>query len=307
MQAGTQGNTTDGNAAQRHEAPAVWCVIVNWNGWADTLDCLVSLRAQTHRNLTTVVVDNGSTDDSVQRIRSAFPEVHLVETGSNLGYAKGCNAGIRVALEANAELIWLLNNDTVCPPDTLEKLVGCATAHPEAGLIGSVLLYAHDPTQIQAWGGGRIRPVIGYVKHFTEPAEFTRNCYPTFASVLCRSEVFREVGLLYGGFFMYCDDSDFCLRMQKSTGWKTVIAADTAILHKEGASSKIRDRKPFMTTIVTVSTLRLIRRNSPWYFAGMPVFVMLRMGNRLLRGDGQGVRAVWRGVIQYIREPMPRE
>lgn len=290
---------------QNNEAPGVWCVVLNWNGWADTLDCLASLRTQTYRNLTTVVVDNGSTNDSVQRIRSAFPEVNLIETGSNLGYAKGCNVGTRAALEAGVEFIWLLNNDTVCPPDTLEKLMRSAAAHPEAGLVGSVLLYAHNPSQVQAWGGGKIDPWIGYVRHFTAPVEFTRNCYPTFASVLCRSEVFREVGLLYEGFFMYCDDSDFCLRVQNNTRWKTVIAEDTAILHKEGASSKNGERNPFMTMVVTVSTLRFIRRNSRWAFAGMPIFVMLRVGKRLLRGDARGVRAVCKGVIQYIREPMP--
>lgn len=291
---------------QSSEAPGVWCVIVNWNGWADTLDCLASLRTQTYGNLTTVVVDNGSTNDSVQRIQSAFPEVRIIETGKNLGFATGCNVGIRAALEAGAKFIWLLNNDTVCPPDTLEKLVHCAMMHPDAGLVGSVLLYAHDPAHVQAWGGGKIQPWIGYVTHFTAPVEFGRNCYTTFASVLCRSEVFREIGLLYEGFFMYCDDSDFCLRVRRKTEWKTVIAPDTAILHKEGASRKTSE-KPFMTTVITVSTLRLIRRNSRWAFVGMPVFVVLRIGKRLLRGDARGVRAVCEGVIQYIREPMPQQ
>lgn len=288
---------------QNSETPGVWCVIVNWNGWADTLDCLASLRTQTYGNLTAVVVDNGSTNDSVERIRSAFPEVKVIETGKNLGFPTGCNVGIRAALEANAEFVWLLNNDTVCPPDTLDKLMRRATAHPEAGLVGSVLLYAHNPTLVQAWGGGKIQPWIGYVTHFTSPVEFGRNCYTTFASVLCRSEVFREVGLLYEGFFMYCDDSDFCLRVQK-TPWKTVIADDTAILHKEAASTKSSE-KPFMTTVVTVSTLRLIRRNSRWAVIGMPVFVVLRLGKRLIHGEWRGVKAVCEGVKQFIEEPMP--
>lgn len=152
-------------------------------------------------------------------------------------------------------------------------------------------------------GWWKIQPWIGYVTHFTSPVEFGRNCYTTFASVLCRSEVFREVGLLYEGFFMYCDDSDFCLRVQK-TPWKTVIADDTAILHKEAASTKSSE-KPFMTTVVTVSTLRLIRRNSRWGVIGMPVFVVLRLGKRLIHGEWRGVKAVCEGVKQFIEEPMP--
>jgi GT2 family glycosyltransferase len=165
--------------------PGVCCVIVNWNGWRDTLDCLASLREQDYRNLQIIVVDNGSTDDSVERIRSAFPEVTLIETGQNLGFPSGCNVGLRAGLTGDAEFLWLLNNDTVCPPDTLRKLVRRAVANPDAGLVGTVLLYAHDPTKVQAWGGGRVRPWIAYTTHFEAPAEFGRDCYTTFAKCAC--------------------------------------------------------------------------------------------------------------------------
>ncbi len=278
-------------------------MIVNWNGWRDTLDCLASLREQSYGHLKTVVVDNGSTDDSVERIRREFHEVKVIEAGKNLGYSKGCNVGIRAALESGADLVWLLNNDTICPADTLVKLVRRAVECPEAGLVGTVLLYAHDPSQVQAWGGGRVLPAIGYVTHFTAPVVFGKNCYTTFASVLCRREVFEQIGVLYEGFFMYYDDSDFCLRMQK-TRWKIVIAEDTAVLHKEGASTSA-GQKPLMTRIVTVSTLRMIRRNSIYAFIGMPVFVALRLGKRVMRGQWTGAKAVCEGVMEFIREPMP--
>lgn len=283
--------------------PIVWCVIVNWNGWRDTLDCLASLRGQTYQNLQTVVVDNGSIDDSVEKIRNTCPEVQVIETGKNLGFPTGCNVGIRAALEAGADLVWLLNNDTVCPPDTLEKLVQRAEEDPQAGMVGTVLLYAHDPTKVQAWGGGKVVPVIGFATHFMAPMAFGKNCYTTFASVLCRAEVFREIGLLYEGFFMYCDDSDFCLRMQK-TRWKIVMAEDTAVLHKEGASTTSSE-KPFMTRTVTVSTLRLIKRHSRWAWIGMPVFVLLRLGKRVVHGEWRGARAVCTGVVEFLREPIP--
>jgi GT2 family glycosyltransferase len=78
--------------------PGVCCVIVNWNGWRDTLDCLASLRHQDYRNLHVIVVDNGSTDDSVERIRSFFPEVRVIEAGKNLGFAGGSNVGLRAGL-----------------------------------------------------------------------------------------------------------------------------------------------------------------------------------------------------------------
>jgi GT2 family glycosyltransferase len=283
--------------------PGVCCVVVNWNGWGDTLDCLASLREQEYGNLQIVVVDNGSTDDSVERIRSSFPEARLIETGKNLGFPSGCNVGLRVALAGSAEFVWLLNNDTICPADTLRKLVRRAMASSEAGLVGTVLLYADDPTKVQAWGGGRIRPWIGYTTHFHEPTEFGKNCYTTFASALARRAMLEEVGLLYEGFFMYCDDSDLCLRMQK-TRWKIVMAEDTAVLHKEGASTTAGE-KPFMTKVVTVSNLRLIRRSSKLAFLGMPAYVLLRLGNRIIRREWKGLRAVWQGVLEFMREPMP--
>jgi GT2 family glycosyltransferase len=283
--------------------PSVCCVIVNWNGWRDTLDCLASLREQEYGNLQILVVDNGSTDDSVERIRSAFPEVRLIETGKNIGFPGGCNVGLRAAFAGSAKFVWLLNNDTVCPPDTLRKLIRRAVASPEAGLVGTVLLYAHDPTKVQAWGGGRIRPWIAFSTHFHAPTEFGPNCYTTFASVLARREMFEEVGLLYEGFFMYCDDTDLCLRMQK-TRWKIVMAEDTAVLHKEGASTTT-GQKPFMTKVVTVSSLRFIRRNSKVAFIGMPLYLVLRLGNRIVRREWKGFRAVCEGAIEFMREPIP--
>lgn len=283
--------------------PGVCCVIVNWNGWRDTLDCLASLRDQDYRNLQVVVVDNGSTDDSVERIRSTFPEVRVIEAGKNLGFAGGCNVGLRAGLATDASFFWLLNNDTVCPPDTLRKLVRRAIGSSEAGLVGTVLLYAHDPTKVQAWGGGRVKPWIAYVRHFERPVEFGRNCYTTFASVLARREMLEEVGLLYEGFFMYCDDCDLCMRMQK-TRWKIVIAENTAVLHKEGASTAA-SQKPAMTKIMTVSSLRFIRRHSKVAFIGMPVYTMLRLGNRVRRREWKGFIAVLQGVVEYLRKPMP--
>jgi GT2 family glycosyltransferase len=283
--------------------PVVYCVIVNWNGWQDTLDCLASLREQDYGNLQILVVDNGSTDNSVERIRSAHPEAMLIETGKNVGFPSGCNVGLRAALAGDAEFVWLLNNDTVCPPDTVRKLVRRAMASPEAGLVGTVLFYAHDPTKVQAWGGGKVRPWIAYSTHFVAPTEFGRNCYTTFASALARRDMLEEVGLLYEGFFMYCDDGDLCLRMQK-TRWKIVMAEDTAVLHKEGASTTTA-QKPFMAKVTTVSCLRLIRRSSKLALIGMPVYVILRLGNRIARREWKGFKAVWEGVIEFVREPMP--
>ncbi len=95
--------------------PTIVCVLVNWNGWQDTIACLNSLHAQSYPALQVIVVDNGSTNDSCQRIREAHPWVTLIETGRNLGFPGGCNAGTRLAMERGADYVWLLNNDTTVP------------------------------------------------------------------------------------------------------------------------------------------------------------------------------------------------
>ena len=286
-----------------NSSPAVCCVIVNWNGWQDTLECLASLQKQDYENLHVIVVDNGSTNESVERIRSAFPEVELIETGKNLGFSGGTNVGLRAALKQDVEFLWLLNNDTVCPPDTVRKLVNCAIANPGAGLIGTVLFYAHNPKEVQAWGGGKVFPWVAYSKHFYSPTKFEKNCYVTFASVLVRRAMLHETGLMYEGFFMYFDDADLCMRMQK-TKWKIAIAEDTAVLHKEGASNPNKETY-FMAKTVTVAGLRFIRRNSGLAFVGIPVYFALRVGNRILKREWQALRGVLQGGWEFLSEPMP--
>jgi GT2 family glycosyltransferase len=277
----------------------VCCILVNWNGWQDTVECLHSLRQQSYPNLQIIVVDNGSTNDSASRIREAHPWVTLVETGSNLGFPGGCNVGTRLGLESGAEYIWLLNNDTIAPDDTLCKLLHKAEANPRAGAIGAVLYYMHDPQHVQAWGGGRLNLWTGFVSHFTSPTSLEGNTYLTGACILMPRRVCEEVGLLYEGFFMYCDDSDFGLRLRKA-GYEIVVAEDTEVLHKEGASSP--KRSPVIDCFATTSGIRLLKRNAPVPQISIAAFLLLRLANRVLRAEWKNLAGVWRGMVVYFEE-----
>ncbi len=280
--------------------PLVVCVTVNWNGWQDTLVCLDSLRTQDSPNLQVIVVDNGSTDASVQRIRDAHPWVTVHETGENLGFARGCNAGTRLAYQRGADFVWLLNNDTSAPPDTLSRLVHTALAHPEAGAIGSVLFYMHAPEKVQAWGGGRVNLLTAYTRHFTAPASFaSASAFVTGASLLLPRRTLEQVGVFFEGFFMYCDDSDLCLRLHRA-GLPLIVCAETAILHKEGGSSP--KRSPLIDQFGTTSTLRLLQRAAPVPLLSMAAYLILRLGNRLLRGHFSNAAAVLKGISVFVTQ-----
>ncbi|SEB84642.1 hypothetical protein/alpha-1,3-rhamnosyl/mannosyltransferase [Terriglobus roseus] len=287
----------------------VACVVVNWNGWRDTIACLRTLTEQTVP-LEVIVVDNGSSNDSVARIKAFLAEVAhcqvsitLIEHTENGGFAKGTNIGIRVAMERDAEFVWLLNNDTECPPDTLAKLLREAGGNPGIGIVGSVLYYHHDPTKVQAWSGGRINPLLGTSIHYYAPTEQIRHSYTTFASVLIRTAVLRQIGLLYEGFFMYYDDSDLCLRMER-TPWKIAVAADTAVLHKESASTD-GPRNPFMEKTIAVSGMRFLRMHSPFFALSLPLFLGIKLLNRARRGEWAACRAVLVAIAEFSRTPLP--
>jgi len=271
-------------------------VVVNWNGCADTLACLAALREQDYPALHVVVVDNGSSDDSVARIQTAFPDVTVIETGRNLGFPSGSNVGMRRALQEGAEYVWQLNNDTFAPADTCSKLVARAQQVPEAGIVGSVLYFMHDPSKVQAWGGGNLNLWTARATHFLAPAALGPTSYLTFASALIPREVLLKVGLLFEGFFMYWDDPDLALRVT-AAGYRLAVAEDTAILHKEGGST-VR-RSPVIDRYATASALHFLRRHSPVPVLSMAILLTTKLTSRMLRGEWQNARAVLLAVGDY--------
>jgi GT2 family glycosyltransferase len=276
--------------------PLVACILVNWNNWQDTADCLAALAAQDYPALRVFVVDNGSSNDSLAQLRAAHSWATYIDNGYNAGFPKACNIGARHPEAAGAELVWMLNNDTVPPPDTLSRLVALAATNQNAGVIGAVLYYAHDPSRVQAWGGGSISRWTAYNRHFHAPVTLGADSYITFASALIRRETFNHLGGLFEGAFMYFEDSDFCLRA-RNAGWQLAVTPGTAILHKEGGS--VKARPPLLDRIITVSGLIFLGRHAPLPFVARGLFLAARVGKRLVRRDWPGLRAVLLGFDDW--------
>ena len=277
-------------------APTVACVLVNWNNWQDTSACLASLALQDYPALRVLVVDNGSTNDSLAQLRAAHPWATFIDNGCNAGFAKACNLGARHPQAADADFIWLLNNDTVTPPDTASKLVQQAVSTPRAGVIGAVLFYAHNPTHVQAWGGGHISHWTAYNTHYTATASFGAGSYITFASALIRRDTFDQLNGLFEGAFMYFEDADFCLRARKS-GWQLAVAPDTAIVHKEGGSMQARNLQ--RDRVVTISGLTFLCRHGPVPAIACVLFLGSRVARRILHRDWPALQAVLSGADEW--------
>ena len=122
-------------------------IVLNWNGKNDTIQCLASLKALTTAH-SVLVVDNGSTDDSALEIARAFPDVEVIATGSNLGYAEGNNVGLRHALKNSPDAILILNNDTVVEPNLLSAFL-----KRDLPIQGGSLVQMSNPERLDHIGG----------------------------------------------------------------------------------------------------------------------------------------------------------
>jgi GT2 family glycosyltransferase len=280
----------------------VSCVVLNWNGWADTLECLEALRECTYPHLTVIVVDNGSTDDSVARIKSAHPDILLLESGKNLGFSGGNNIGIRYALQSGANYIWLLNNDARPAPDALSALVAKAASDKRIGAVASICYYADAPSTVQAWAGSRVNLWIGYGRLSTEPHADDWFHSLNGTSMLVARTAIENVGLLDGGFFLYWEDTEFCLRLRKS-GWRIAAAPGSRVLHKVNASTG--GNKIVLDRYHIASGLRLLRLYSPAPNLAQFFFLAIRFTRRILRLEFARCRAVWAGIQDYRQTRLP--
>lgn len=277
-----------------HCAENVAAVVLNFNGADDTLACLESLMAMRPLPGEIHVVDNASEDDSVERIRTAFPQVRISVNKANLGFGGGLNPLLEDLIRDGPEWVWLLNNDTRVAPDALARMLVHASARPDAGAVGARILDMHPPHAVQTWGGGRIAWWRGSSRHCSAGTDDEQPDYITGASLLLRIAALQDAGLFDPRFFLYWEDVDLCLRLRRR-GWKLTVAADAVVYHRlsgtTGAASAGKDE------LINASAVRFFRKHAP--LGGWPAIVIgttARIGRRLLRGDIHAARAVWRGV-----------
>lgn len=225
----------------RTQMPSVTVIVLNWNGRDDTVACLESLAALDYGNFQVMVVDNGSTDGSVGAIRQRFPELEIIETGRNLGFAEGNNVGIRIALDREVQYVFLLNNDTVVHPSLLSELLAAAERCPEGGIFGAKILYHSDPSQIwyagARWDDERMnfRHILNERDGHADERGVIATSYACGCAFLAKREVLQKVGLLDPKFFLTFEESDFCYRA-RNAGFLSYYVPAAILWHKISVS-----------------------------------------------------------------------
>jgi len=235
----------------------VFLVILNWNGWEMTLNCLKSLKDVECDGFSVevIVVDNGSTDDSVERIRKTEPKVKIVENKKNLGFAEGNNVGIRYALENRADYICLLNNDTRVDPDFLVELFKVAQSDKKIGLIGGKIYFEKkyeffkdkykdsQRGKVIWYAGGLIDWNNVYASHRgvneVDTGQYDQTVETEYISgclMFGAREMFRKAGLFDKRYYLYFEDVDLSQRIRKE-GFKLIFYPKAKIWHLNSGSS----------------------------------------------------------------------
>lgn len=245
--------------------PKVFIIILNYNSFEDTKECLMSLNNADYRNKEIVIVDNCSTDGSYEKILSEFKQYKIIKSSDNLGYACGNNLGIKYALNNGADYVCLLNNDVVVEADFLSKVVDVLESEQEIGIAGPCICKYTQPNVIQAMGAninlytGLTQGRYKGLKYSDIPKENVFVDYLGGACFVCRREVFEKIGLIPENYFLFFEETEFCLNASRS-GFKLLCVYESRVYHK--GSSTISKYSGLSYYFLNRNRVIFIRRNA---------------------------------------------
>ena len=293
--------------------PKVFIVILNWNGLEDTLACLSSLEHLDYPNFEVIIVDNDSSDGSEEVLRERYGQHIVVQSGANLGFAGGTNVGLRYALEHGADYAWLLNNDTLVEPDALTELVKRMQERPDAGLCGSTLVYHHDRSRVQAYGGATYNKWLSTSRHIGQDAPRDEEVdaeeveaqldYLVGASCLVSRPFLEEVGLMSEDYFLYFEEVDWAARAKGR--YKLAFAPKSVVYHKEGGSigsSSDGAKKSRLADYYGVrNRLLYTRKHAPEALLSVYLGLLVTLAKRVQRKQWARIPMIIRLVFESFR------
>ncbi|MGM0367979.1 MAG: glycosyltransferase family 2 protein [Actinomycetota bacterium] len=224
------------------DEPKVALIIINYNGKPHLKECINSIKAQTYKNHQVIVIDNNSTDGSVEYIRGNFQDVELIENKKNIGFGKAINKVLKAKLkDRSISFFGILNNDVKFEKDWLKHLISYSRGNPKAGILSGKILLYHWPKYVNSTGVNINYFGYGWDRDFFELDRNTDTesgpvLAVTGSATLVKREVFEQVGLYDNDYFMYYEDSDLCFRVWKYTGFTVDYVKDAVVYHKFSAS-----------------------------------------------------------------------
>jgi GT2 family glycosyltransferase len=258
--------------------PKIFIIVLNYNGADVIKKCLASVLKTDYPNFEVVVVDNDSSDGSLEMAKANFSKAHFIKNEANLGFSAGNNIGLRFALERMADYVLLLNNDTEVEKDFLTKLVAVAEADEKIGVASPIIF---DGNSRQIWySGGEIKwlKMKALNARSASVAESYETDFITGCAMLIKAAVFKRVGLLDEDYFLYWEDADFSVRTRRA-GFKNIVVAGAWVYHFEKSESNLKNK----TYWLVVSGLIFFKKNAPsalrpWFWA----YVYLRRAKNWL-------------------------
>jgi GT2 family glycosyltransferase len=288
--------------------PLVASVVLSYNNFTDTDETVESLLQNGYPNHRVILVDNGSKDGSMLKLRERWgSRIEYIENAANVGVASGYNAGIRAALASGAEYVVLCNNDIDVDPGFITALVETFRKHPDTGVAASLMMYYDAPSRI--WVGGcSYSGAFGYTLYGNRGRElgevrlgtgaFKSPWVPTCATMISR-EVFEKIGLLDDRLFFGHDDVDISLRA-RAAGFAVRMLPLPLMRHKVSATAGTPSMSPRTTYLdakgsILLGAKHFRGRRAPLFFAGLLLMRMPYKLRELVRGRE------WQNVLPYFR------
>jgi GT2 family glycosyltransferase len=296
-------------------SPLVYVSVVNWNGYPETEKCLSSLFGMDYPNFKIVVVDNGSTDESVIRLAkwsAEYPDrVTLLTNEHNAGFTGGHNVAINFALAAGADYVWLVNSDVTVQPKALTTLVAAASQSSDIGLLSPVICYTTLPDQV--WNCGALLDVENGCGDLTEDIATARNWLAAeprrflvcgAAMLICR-RLIERIGLLDDSFFAFCEDIDYSIR-SIDAGFRNILVEAATAYHDKLPTMEDELAKPYYHYFIVRNNFMLMRKHARrWRGIKGKLWYTRRVLGRLEQSEGSAaIREasltalwdIWRGV-----------
>lgn len=276
-------------------------ILINYNGLEDTLECIESIK-KNDMEVDIIVVDNASKVDEGKIIKERYSFVKIIRSDKNLGFSGGNNLAIKYALENNFEYVMLLNNDTIIKSNMISELLKNANENT----IAVPKMYYYDDKNIIWYDGGYISKVKGSSNHdnmnkIDNNYSKNRNCtFATGCCILIHVNILMKIGLLNENYFMYCEDTEYCLRALKNN--IKILYIPTAQLWHKVSRSTGGSYSNFATYYMTRNRFIYLKEYRTYFYFSAYIFTLftryIRIIQYFIKKDSRW-KAIHNAVIDF--------